>query len=155
MRHVSGDIARREGAGGGRSRSSVLLPGQSARQLACFISSRMVILQLQLKVSHSLFGCGMLWYHRPQDRMALSVKVRGVEIDDSEIMQVSILDQIHRFDVLASLKFTSERMRTSVVIRDLRDGKIKVIIFACDCFSPLFFLGNLESSQKIHGLDIL
>lgn len=61
-----------------------------------------------------------------QYRTASSVKVRGVEIDDSQIMQVNILGQTYTFEVLASLEFTSARKRASVVVRDPRDGKIKV-----------------------------
>ncbi len=60
------------------------------------------------------------------------VQVGKTTVDDAQTVRVNMLGATWDFKVLASLEFTSSRKRASVIVKDPRDGKIKVYIKGAD-----------------------
>eukprot|EP00455_Lapot_gusevi_P036920 TRINITY_DN4116_c0_g3_i2.p1 TRINITY_DN4116_c0_g3~~TRINITY_DN4116_c0_g3_i2.p1 ORF type:complete len:1260 (-),score=363.04 TRINITY_DN4116_c0_g3_i2:462-4241(-) len=65
-------------------------------------------------------------------RAVANLTVRGVPIDDSQIIQCNFMGQVLEFEILAILEFTSHRKRMSVVLRDPRDNLIKLYCKGAD-----------------------
>jgi phospholipid-transporting ATPase len=64
-------------------------------------------------------------------RIAKNIKLRDTIID-GQVVYVNIRGKIHDFEQFALLEFTSSRKRMSIVVRDPRDGKIKLYCKGAD-----------------------